>query len=111
MKKMTIGGLAAVAIAGVIATAGTAHATGAVIDDKGDYDPYNFRDELRYAGIVHEDVNNAAELGPRICRQRAEGYSSSWLEDDLISNDYTVEQAVAIVRGAEWHFCSTYGKD
>jgi hypothetical protein len=106
-SALIVGGMAG----GVLLAAGPASATGAVIGDEGDYNPDNFRDELRYAGIYHEDVSNASELGPRICRQRAQGFSSSWLEDDLISNDYAVEQAVAIVRGAEWHFCPRYGKD
>jgi hypothetical protein len=113
MKKMIMGCIAAAALAAGIATAIPANAIPSVIGDEGDYSALNYRDELRYSGLYHEDVSNATELGPRICRQRAEGYSSSWLEDGLIYSPdrYTVEQAVAIVRGAEWHFCPVYWRD
>ena len=94
-----------------VGLAGPANATISVIGSEGDYNPYYFRDELRYAGITHEDVANASELGPRICRQRAEGWTSGQLEDSLMSNDYTSEQAVVIVRGAEFHFCPQFDGD
>jgi hypothetical protein len=95
-----------------LAGIGSANATISVIGRSGDMDPYHYRDELRYAGIVHEDAQNATELGPRICRQRIAGWSSGQLEDSLIDEgNYTTEQAVVIVRGAEFHFCPAYGND
>ena len=63
------------AMASAIIGAGSAHADIAVIGSEGDWDAYHYRDELRYAGLVHEDVDNAASLGPRVCRLLSMGYS------------------------------------
>jgi hypothetical protein len=118
VKKIILGGIAAAVIitgsafAGLFGS-GTAHATAAAIGREGDFDPYNYRDELRYTGLYHEDVTNAYSLATRICGKRAMGYSSGQLMDGFIysPDQYTVEQAVAIVRGAEWHFCPAYQND
>jgi hypothetical protein len=113
-KKILVGGAAAAAIAAAgIAGAGPANAAVATIGSRGDYNPYNYRDELRYSGLYHEDVSNAAELGPRICRQRFTGYTEDQLIDSLVGPDplYTTEQAVEIVLGAEYHFCPGYEHD
>lgn len=115
--KTTVKGVFAVTatVAGValgVGLAGPANATVATIGAKGDMNPYNYRDELRYSGLYHEDVSNASELGPRICRQRMAGYSEDELISSLDGPDplYNAEQAVEIVLGAEWHFCPGYDK-
>lgn len=71
MRMFILGGIAATAPAVGIAAlpAGAAHAdasdgTIAVIGSRGDYSAVNYR----------EDLANATEPGPRICRQRGEGY-------------------------------------
>jgi hypothetical protein len=113
MKKTIVGGLAAVAIAAGIATASTANATIAVIGSQGDHDPYNYRDELRYTRLYHEDVTNAVSLASRVCGKRAMGYTEEQLISGLYGPDplYTSEQAVMIVKGAEYHFCPAYQDD
>jgi hypothetical protein len=113
MKKMIVGGLAAVAIAAGIATASTANATIAVIGSRGDMDSYHYRDELRYTGLYHEDVTNAMSLSSRVCGKRAMGYNEEQLVRGLeySADQYTSEQAVMIVSGAEYHFCPAYEDD
>ena len=91
----------------------TAHATMSVIGREGDMSPYNYRDELRYAGLLHEDADNAAMLGRRICGQKDMGYTArkiTWLLDPD-DTYYTGEQDVVLVRGAEFHFCPVYDND
>jgi hypothetical protein len=106
-----VGGFATVAVAlGIsVGFAGRASAI-ETIGQRGDMNPYNYRDELRVVGLYHEDVNNAASLGPRICAQRAMGYTEIRLIDSLIGPDplYSVVQSFQIVEGAEWHFCPGY---
>jgi hypothetical protein len=110
MKKMIVGCLAAGAVALSVAAAGPAGATLATIGGRGDHSAVNYRDELRYAGIAHEDAVNAADLGSRLCAKRYEDYSERQLIRQLDGPDtpYTVEEAVAMVTGAEWHFCPEY---
>jgi hypothetical protein len=112
MKKLIIGGIAAAAIAVGLATAGSAGATVATIGERGDHNPYNYRNELRYTGLNHEDVYNAASLGPRVCVRRQMGYTEGQLVSSLDDGpDYTAEQAVEIVMGGEYHFCPSYEDD
>ncbi len=93
--------------------ASSANATIAVIGSPDDHNPYYYRDELRYTGLYHEDLANAESLASRVCGKRAMGYS----EDQLIrgleysADQYTPEQAVEIVMGAEYHFCHVYEDD
>jgi Protein of unknown function (DUF732) len=114
MKKKIFGGIVAAAIAAVgLAAAGPAGATIAVIGPRGDHDPYNYRDELRYTRLYHEDVTNAASLASRVCGKRAMGYTEEQLIRGLeySVDQYTSEQAVMIVEGAEYHFCPAYEDD
>jgi hypothetical protein len=90
----------------------SAQATLSYIGKPDDWSADNFRDELRYTGLSHEDSDNAFSLGMRVCGQRSRGWSSSEIEDSFIMDPYyTTEQAIKIVRGAEWHFCSGYAND
>jgi hypothetical protein len=100
------------AMAAAVIGAGTAHADIAVIGSEGDMNPYHYRDELRYSGLLHEDVANAASLGPRVCGQLAMGYTADQIMRDLdpSSSYYTVEQEVVIVNNAEFHFCPEYSR-
>jgi Protein of unknown function (DUF732) len=109
MKKM-IGGIAAAAVGVSLALAPQANATLATIGERGDHSAINYRDELRYAGINHEDQWNAADLGSRLCEERYEGYTRRQVERHLSysPDDYTTEQIVAMVMGAEFHFCPEY---
>jgi hypothetical protein len=77
---------------------------------KGDYSAFAFRNELRYVGLYHEDEHNAADLAGRLCAERADGYTERQVMRHLENNpdDYTVNQIVAMVLGAEWHFCPDY---
>ena len=113
-KKITVGGVAAAAIAAAgIAAAGPAGATIAVIGSEGDHNPYHYRDELRYTGLYHEDVANAYSLASRVCGKRSIGYTEEQLIRGLeySADQYTSEQAVMIVSGAEYHFCPAYEDD
>jgi hypothetical protein len=110
-KKIMVGGVAAAAIAAAgIVAAGPAGATAAVIGGAGDHSAPNYRDELRYAGISHEDAVNAADLGSRLCAKRYVGYSEEQLILDLAGpgTPYNTEESVAMVLGAEFHFCPGY---
>ena len=110
-KKLMVGGAAAAAIAAAgIAAAGPAGATIAVIGGEGDHSAVNYRNELRYAGITHEDANNAADLGSRLCAKRYDGYSERQLIRELDGPDtpYNYEESLVMVRGAEFHFCPEY---
>jgi hypothetical protein len=113
MRKIAVGAAIVSAMVAAVIGAGSAHATIAVIGSEGDMNPYNYRDELRYAGLLHEDVNNAASLGPMVCRQRAMGYSGDQIMRllDPSSSYYTAEQDVVIVGNAEFHFCPVYEHD
>jgi hypothetical protein len=110
MKKTIVGGIAAGTVVLGIAMASPAGATPSVIGDRGDHSAINYRDELRYSGLHHEDQWNAADLGSRLCSERYEGYSRRQVERELFysPDDYTNEQIVAMVMGAEWHFCPEY---
>lgn len=96
-----------------VGLASSANATIAVIGSRGDHNPYNYRDELRYTGLYHEDVTNALSLASRVCGKRAMGYNEDQLLNGLIGPDplYTSEQAVVIVENGEYHFCPDYGDD
>lgn len=96
-----------------VGLASSANATIAVIGSRGDHDPYNYRDELRYTGLYHEDAPNAESLASRVCGKRAMSYNEEQLVSGLIGPDplYTSEQAVMIVSGAEYHFCPDYDDD
>jgi hypothetical protein len=114
MKKRIFCGIVGAAIAAVgIAAAGPAGATIAVIGPQGDHNPYNYRDELRYTGLYHEDVTNALNLASRVCGKRAMSFNEDQLVRGLYGPDplYTSEQAVMIVKGAEYHFCPAYQDD
>ena len=78
----------------------------------GDLKP-SYRDELRYTGLYHEDVANAYSLASRVCGKRAMGYNEEQLIRGLeySADQYTSEQAVVIVSGAEYHFCPAYEDD
>lgn len=109
--------IAAVVAAGAIGAglglAPQANATIAVIGSRGDMDPYHYRDELRYTGLYHEDVTNAMSLSSRVCGKRAMGYNEEQLVRGLeySADQYTSEQAVMILSGAEYHFCPAYEDD
>jgi hypothetical protein len=97
---------------GGLVIAAPAHATPAAIGHRDDHSANNFRDELRYTGLAHEDSDNALDLAIQTCMDRSQGASSAWLIRRWDSDPYyTVEQAVEIVRGGEWHFCSEYMDD
>jgi hypothetical protein len=110
MRRVILGGLAAGMVSLGIAMASPAGATIATIGAQGDHSAVNYRDELRYAGLRHEDQWNAADLGSRLCAERYEGYSRRQVERELAysPDDYTAEQIIAMVMGAEWHFCPEY---
>jgi hypothetical protein len=76
----------------------------------GDHDPFSYRDELRMAGLNHEDVHNAHDLAGRLCGERAEGYTQRQVLNHLEASpdDYTVHQDVAMLGGAEYHFCPQF---
>jgi hypothetical protein len=110
MKKKIFGGIVAAAIAAVgIAAAGPAGATVAVIGAEGDHSAVYYAAELQYAGM-NEYTWQAASLGPNVCEQRSEGYSERQLIR-LWDGPTTAEQSVAIVDGAEFHFCPGYEND
>jgi len=112
MRKFILGGFAAATVALGVGLASPASATMATIGERGDYNPYNYRDELRYTGLNHEDVYNASSLGPRVCVRRQMGYTEEQLVSSLDDGpDYTAEQAVEIVMGGEYHFCPSYMDD
>ncbi|HEY4796638.1 MAG TPA: DUF732 domain-containing protein [Mycobacterium sp.] len=96
-----------------VGLASSANATIAIIGSRGDHDLYNYRDELRYTGLYHEDATNAESLESRVCGRRAMSYTEEQLVRGLEGPDplYTSEQAVMIVEGAEYHFCPTYEDD
>jgi hypothetical protein len=112
MFKKVLGGgmLAAVAVGVVVATPASADSTFAHYGHKGDYDAFAYRDELRYVGINHEDAHNAGDLAGRLCNERAEGYSEYQVAYhlDQSPDGYTTAQEVAMVAGAEYHFCPQY---
>ncbi len=113
-QKVALSGTTVVAgMAVAAALASSANATIAIIGSQDDHDPYNYRDELRYTGLYHEDVTNAASLASRVCGKRAMGYSEDQLVRGLEGPDplYTSEQAIMIVEGAEYHFCPAYKDD
>lgn len=105
--KVALVGAAITAVGLGFAT--TANATNATIGERGDMSAVNYRDELGYANI-REYTWQAQTLGPSVCSYREQGYT----EDALIGAEegapgyYKVEQSVAIVMGAEWHFCPEY---
>ncbi len=76
-------------------------------------DTYHYRDELRYTGLYHGDVGNARSLAARVCGKRAIGYNEEQLIRGLeyAVDQYTPEQAVMIVGGAEFHFCPGFEDD
>jgi hypothetical protein len=115
MRKFILGGFAAVALVlGIsVGFAVPASATIATIGSRGDMNPYHYRDELRYTGLYHEDVANAYSLASRVCGKRAMGYNEEQLIRGLeySADQYTSEQAVVIVSGAEYHFCPAYEDD
>jgi hypothetical protein len=110
--------LAAPLIAGLVGglglgTIGTAHADSedfAIYGYKGDGDPFAYRDELRMAGLNHEDVHNARDLSGRLCAERALGYTQRQVLWHLEQSPdgYTVHQQVAMLGGAEFHFCPSF---
>ena len=77
---------------------------------EGDYNAWAYRDELRYVGLLHEDIYNARSLSARLCGERAEGYTEYQVgvHLDQSPDGYTIAQEVAMVAGAEWHFCPEY---
>jgi hypothetical protein len=112
VRKIAVGAAMISAMAAAVG-AGPARADIAVIGSEGDWNAYHYRDELRYAGLLHEDVDNAASLGPRVCRQLAMGYTGDQVMRSLDpdSSYYTIEQDVVIVRGAAFHFCPAHLHD
>jgi hypothetical protein len=112
MKKKILAGIVA-AGAVMCAVPGTAHADVpdfAIYGYQGDHDPFAYRDELRVAGLNHEDVDNARNLSGRLCGERAEGYTQRQViwHLDQSPDGYTVHQEVAMLGGAEFHFCPQY---
>jgi hypothetical protein len=109
---IAVGGGLVIGTASVVLGVASAHATIAVIGSRGDMDPYHYRDQLRYTGLYHEDVTNALSLGHRVCAARYRGFTEGQLVSSLDNFDeYTSEQAVGIVDGAEFHFCPGYEDD
>jgi len=95
-----------------VGLASPANATIATIGERDDWSADNYRDELRYSGLVHEDSDNAFGLAMRTCGDRSHGWPSAVLERRWMRDPYyTTENAVVIVRNAEFHFCSQYGDD
>ena len=103
-------GIAAAAIAVGVAAPAHADSTFAHYGYEGDYNAWAYRDELRYVGLLHEDIYNARSLSARLCGERAEGYTEYQVgvHLDQSPDGYTTAQEVAMVAGAEWHFCPEY---
>jgi hypothetical protein len=110
LSALLAAGALGVAAVGV---ASSANAKPATIGSQGDHDPYNYRDELWYTGLHHEEATNAQSLASRVCGKRAMGYNEDQLVSGLIGPDplYTTEQAIEIVLGGEYHFCPPYEDD
>jgi Protein of unknown function (DUF732) len=114
MKRILLGGIAAGVVAGAMLGMGGAHADPgsgfAHYGYRGDRDAWSYRDELRYVGLNHEDARNANDLAWRLCNERAQGYSEYQVAAhlDVSPDGYTVQQEVAMVAGAEYHFCPMY---
>lgn len=115
MKNTVGGGLAALGIAGAMATtvmaAVPAHATISTVGDPDDYSGYNYAVELSLVGLS-ETPSQAAYMAHTICLDRERGFSEDFIVTDGTANDgLTSEQAVEGVMGGEYHFCHMFEAD
>jgi hypothetical protein len=91
---------------------------------QGDRDAYAFTQDLREGNPRDPDnvtytgtVAHAQQMANTICDWRAKGFSQSalsdgyvwqWLGDPQPTADNPDGLAIAVVYGAEWHFCPAY---
>ena len=108
-RKLVIGGVVAAAamllMAACVLFAGLAHAS-----SEGDRDASAYAAELAIAGLP-APAYSAQRLAGTICERRSEGISESAAIAYMEAPPPPIashHQAMAIVMGAEWHFCPAY---
>jgi hypothetical protein len=121
MKKMIIGGLAALTLAVGIAGAGSAHAdityrgstsnavnNGPFSGPEGDHSAEAYWVDMTSIG-VGGTVAQAGKLGNTVCTGLTSGMSEGQEIAAIVDGDSSqVTRATLIVHGAEWHFCPAY---
>jgi hypothetical protein len=112
MMKMIVGGLAALTIAGGIVAAAPAHAdTQGTLNDK---DGISYTVELEVAGYIPEVPPNTGlpdrntSMAYSVCTARGLGYSEDRIRRNYRNAGASIDAAIAIVNGAEFHFCPGY---
>lgn len=93
------------ALAGLVLGAGLAKA-----DTRGDMNAYAYLSEINSSGMSGS-VFSARNLASTVCEKRAEGITESEAISYMEAPPppiATHHQEVAMVLGAEWHFCPSY---
>jgi hypothetical protein len=111
-RRLIIGGLVAVATmllaAGLIIGVGIAKAEPYHYGSPGDHDATAYGYELSAAGVVGGTPSKAGSLAATICQARAAGHSEHEMVDYAEQFPMSRASAIAVVTGAEYHFCVLY---
>ena len=103
-----LAGFAGLGIAAAVALAPNAHAEINAYGQQGDASTVAFSMELSDTGWL-TDNTQAWTIANNVCNMRASGSTERGITNLLINQGgHTIEQAVVMVNGAEWHFCPAY---
>jgi hypothetical protein len=108
MKKKILGGIVAAAALGLaVAAPGTANASWFGYGTEGDHSGAAYHAQLvEDAGTTTGSPSKAADLAVGICQMRTGHSRNDMLR--LLEPTYGSKAAIAVVMGAEYHFCPAH---